>query len=105
MTGNLGKVLKESIELCFSYIKCFCIDNPKIKIYDEFNLLDNFEFLNKNTFYVHFNENGIPKDGPSAGITLCAAIFSLIFNQSIKKNFALTGEITLTGMVLPVGGI
>lgn len=79
MTGNLGNILKESVELCFSFLKCFCINNTKIKPFDQFLLLNNLEFIEKNTFHVHFNEGGIPKDGPSAGITICAALFSFFF--------------------------
>lgn len=57
------------------------------------------------TLHIHFSENGIPKDGPSAGLTICAALFSYIFEQPIDKKFAFSGEISLTGSVLPVGGI
>ena len=94
ITGNLGKVMKESAILALEYLKCsthnYSID-PKI--------------FTTNDFHLHVPEGAIPKDGPSAGITILSALASLTTGRKIKKSLALTGEITLRGKVLPVGGI
>lgn len=83
MTGNLGKVLQESVDLCMSFIRSFCIENSKVRPYDSLGLLESQEFLENNTLHVHLSESATKKDGPSAGITLCAAIFSYLFKQPI----------------------
>jgi ATP-dependent Lon protease len=94
ITGNLGKVMKESAVLALEYLKY------KSKKYN----IDNDVFTS-NDFHMHVPEGAIPKDGPSAGITILSALASLITGRKIKKSLALTGEITLRGKVLPVGGI
>ena len=94
VTGNLGKVMKESAMLALEYLKY------KSSIH---KIEDNF--FERKDFHIHVPEGAIPKDGPSAGITILTALASLILNKGIKKSFALTGEITLRGRVLPVGGI
>ena len=94
ITGNLGKVMKESAILALEYLK-FRGDKYSI----------NPDVFVKKDFHIHVPEGAIPKDGPSAGITILSAIASLITNRKIKKSLALTGEITLRGKVLPVGGI
>ncbi len=94
VTGNLGKVMKESAVLALEYLKYksskYNINNDVFTTYD---------------FHIHVPEGAIPKDGPSAGITILSALASLVTGRSIKKSFALTGEITLRGRVLPVGGV
>ena len=94
LTGNLGDVMKESATTAMSFIKSksesLGID-PKV-----------FE---ENDFHIHVPEGAIPKDGPSAGITMMSAITSMLKNKAIKSHVAMTGEITLRGKVLPVGGI
>lgn len=93
-TGHLGDVIKESIEVSISYIK----SNAKL-----FGI--NEDFFLKNDIHIHFTEGATAKDGPSAGIAITTAILSLIKNKVIDNNISMTGEITLKGDVLPVGGI
>lgn len=94
MTGSLGEIMKESIKIAITYIK----SNSK-----KFNI-DINEFKTKN-YHIHFEEGAISKDGPSAGITITTAIISLIKNIKIKSSISMTGEITLRGKILPIGGI
>ena len=94
ITGNLGKVMKESAILALEYLK---------KNYLQYNIAS--DFFNNKDFHIHVPEGAIPKDGPSAGITILSALTSLATNRKLKKSLALTGEITLRGKVLPVGGI
>ena len=93
-TGNLGDVMKESATIAFQYLKA---NADKIGV-------DPKVFKEKD-FHIHVPEGAIPKDGPSAGITMVTAIASALKGQSIKKGIAMTGETTLRGKVLPVGGI
>lgn len=94
LTGNLGDVMKESAVLALEYIKAHAdelgIDN---KIFDNWNI------------HIHVPEGAVPKDGPSAGITIATSIASALTQKKVKANIAMTGEITLRGKVLPVGGI
>lgn len=94
LTGNLGDVMKESAMLALEYIKAHAAD-LKIDpvIFDEMNV------------HVHVPEGAIPKDGPSAGITMVTALASVFTKRKVRKNVAMTGEVTLRGKVLPVGGI
>ena len=93
-TGNLGDVMKESATIAYQWLKA---NAAKIGV-------DSKVFKEKD-FHIHVPEGAIPKDGPSAGITMVTAIASALKNQSIKKGIAMTGETTLRGKVLPVGGI
>jgi len=94
LTGQLGDVMKESVQAAMSFIR----SNAK-----SFGIADNF--VEKNDIHVHVPAGAIPKDGPSAGVTMLTALVSLMTHQKIKKDLAMTGEITLRGQVLPVGGI
>jgi len=94
LTGNLGSVMKESAVIALEYLKA---NNELIKI-------DEKVFSNWN-IHIHVPEGAIPKDGPSAGITMATSLASALTQRKIKKNIAMTGEITLRGKVLPVGGI
>lgn len=94
LTGNLGDVMKESAALAYEYLKS---NSEKWH-------LDNKVF-NEKDLNVHCPEGATPKDGPSAGITMFTAMLSAFTNKRVKHNFAMTGEITLRGKVLPVGGI
>ncbi len=94
LTGNLGDVMKESASTALSFIRSHA----------EALEIDDSIFENSN-FHLHVPEGAIPKDGPSAGITILSAFTSLITGKSVKPFYAMTGEITLRGKVLPVGGI
>ncbi|HEX2974316.1 MAG TPA: endopeptidase La [Bacteroidales bacterium] len=94
LTGNLGDVMKESATIALEYIKA----NAEL-----LDLPDNFS--EKWNIHIHVPEGAIPKDGPSAGITMAASIASAFTQRKVKKYLAMTGEITLRGKVLPVGGI
>ena len=94
LTGQLGEVMSESVQIAFSFIRA------NMPVFDV-----NEEMFQKCDFHVHFPAGAIPKDGPSAGITITTSILSLLRNEPIPERLAMTGEITLTGNVLPVGGI
>lgn len=94
ITGNLGKVMKESATIAMEYIK----SNAK-----EFGI--NPEIFEKYNVHIHVPEGATPKDGPSAGITMLTSLVSLFTQRKVKSKLAMTGEITLRGKVLPVGGI
>jgi ATP-dependent Lon protease len=94
LTGNLGEVMKESAIIALEYLK----SNASL-----LNLPDNFS--EKWNIHIHVPEGAIPKDGPSAGVTMATSIASAFTQRKVKKYMAMTGEITLRGKVLPVGGI
>lgn len=94
LTGNLGEVMKESAVIALEYIKSHA---SKLNIKDE--VFDNWNI------HIHVPEGAIPKDGPSAGVTMVTSLASSFTQRKVKKNLAMTGEITLRGRVLPVGGI
>ena len=94
ITGNIGKVMKESATIALEFIKA---NSNKLKIYD--NIFSNYNF------HIHVPEGATPKDGPSAGITMITSLVSLLTQRKVKNKLAMTGEITLRGKVLPVGGI
>ena len=94
MTGNLGDVMKESAQIAYQYIKA----------HPELTGLSYEEFIEKD-IHVHVPEGAVPKDGPSAGITMVSSMVSAYRGQKVKSGIAMTGEMTLRGRVLPVGGI
>mgnify|MGYP001603082766 CR=1 FL=1 len=94
ITGNLGKVMKESSKIALEYLKS---NSKRLRI-------DQFPF-EKYNIHIHVPEGATPKDGPSAGITMLTSLMSLFTQKRVKKSLAMTGEITLRGKVLPVGGI
>ncbi|MEY4108254.1 MAG: hypothetical protein RL181_2596 [Bacteroidota bacterium] len=94
LTGNLGDVMKESATTALSYIKAHCAE-----------LGIEQEKIDQSNVHIHIPEGAIPKDGPSAGITMLSALTSLFTGKAIRPYVAMTGEITLRGKVLPVGGI
>ena len=94
LTGNLGEVMKESATLALEYLKA----HPQLINADA----DTFE---NNNIHIHVPEGATPKDGPSAGIAMLTSLASAFTKRKVKKALAMTGEITLRGKVLPVGGI
>ncbi|MEI8140419.1 MAG: endopeptidase La [bacterium] len=93
-TGQLGSVMVESSEIAYTYVRSFLTGNQKAK-----------EFFEKNFIHLHVPAGATPKDGPSAGITMATALYSLAIQKPIRAHYAMTGELTLTGFVLPIGGL
>jgi len=93
-TGQLGEVMKESCEIAYSYISAHAKDYG-----------DPDDYFGKRFIHLHVPEGATPKDGPSAGVTMASALLLLALNRSLDRPLAMTGELTLTGVVLPVGGI
>ncbi len=115
VTGNLGDVMKESSRISFSVVKVL-IDNNKIKIDQEnipLNLkekedkikLDSSEIYKRYDIHLHIPEGATPKDGPSAGAIMAVAIASILSGKKVLSDLAMTGELTLSGKVLPIGGL
>ena len=94
LTGQLGEVMKESAEIAYSYV------SSHLKQFG-----GDPTFFDQAFVHLHVPEGATPKDGPSAGITMASALLSLARNQAPKKGVAMTGELTLTGQVLPIGGV
>ena len=94
LTGQLGDVMKESAQAALSFIRSMA---------EELGIEP--DFFEKTDIHIHVPEGAVPKDGPSAGVTIATALVSLLTNKMPKRKVAMTGEITLRGDVLPVGGI
>jgi len=94
LTGQLGDVMQESANIAYTWLKAHAIEH-KIDM----------SWFENNAIHLHVPEGATPKDGPSAGITMTVALFSLVTGQTIRKNMAMTGETTLKGKVMPIGGL
>ncbi len=94
MTGQMGDVMKESAQTALSYVRSVC---PEFKVKDD--------YFEKHDIHLHIPEGAVPKDGPSAGITMATAMLSAVTNKKVNARVAMTGEITLRGRVLPIGGL
>ena len=95
LTGQMGEVMKESAEIAMNWAKKYVLEKHIKKP----------EWFEKNTIHLHIPEGATPKDGPSAGITMATTFVSLLTGKTIKQNLAMTGELSLTGNVLPIGGL
>merc|ERR1719191_806131 len=95
VTGQLGSVMSESSKIAL------VVARQRLTIMD----VENVDFFEKNELHLHVPEGSTPKDGPSAGITMVTALVSLSSGRSVRGDLAMTGEVSLTGKVLPVGGI
>lgn len=94
MTGQMGDVMKESAQTALTYVRSVC---PKYSVPDD--------YFEKHDIHIHIPEGAVPKDGPSAGITMATAMLSAVTERKVLAQVAMTGEITLRGRVLPIGGL
>ena len=93
LTGKLGDVMQESAKIALSYVRSVIPDSfPE-------------EYFEKHDVHLHVPEGAVPKDGPSAGITMATAIYSAVTDKKVRPDVAMTGELTLRGRVLPIGGL
>jgi ATP-dependent Lon protease len=93
-TGQLGQVMVESSEIAYSYVRSLMRDNK-----------EGSDFFKNHLVHLHVPAGATPKDGPSAGITMACSLYSLVTNKPIRANIAMTGELTLSGLVMPIGGV
>ena len=94
LTGQMGDVMQESANIAYTYVRHIAEEHGAEK-----------EFFDENTIHLHIPAGATPKDGPSAGITMASALLSLATGKKVKKNIAMTGELSLSGSVLPIGGL
>lgn len=104
LTGQLGDVMNESASIAYSYVKTL-LQNEISSAKKKTELEEKSDYLSNHEVHLHLPAGATPKDGPSAGITMATALYSLASNKRIKPSLAMTGELSLTGRVLPVGGI
>lgn len=96
LTGNMGDVMKESASIAVSYIRSVT-EKGRYKV--------DAEYFQNHAFHLHIPEGATPKDGPSAGITMATAVLSAVTGIPVRADVAMTGELTLRGKVLPIGGL
>lgn len=94
MTGSLGDVMKESVDIAYSFAKNFV-----------YSLFPENHFLDSKKLHLHFPEGASKKDGPSAGVTITTALVSMALQKPYNTNFAMTGEISLNGNIMKIGGL
>ena len=94
LTGQMGDVMKESAQIAMTYARSIC---PRYSVADD--------YFEKHNLHIHIPEGAVPKDGPSAGITMATAMVSAVTEKPVDCKLAMTGEITLRGRVLPIGGL
>ena len=94
LTGQMGDVMKESAQTALTYVRSIC---PGYQVADD--------YFEKHDMHIHIPEGAVPKDGPSAGITMATAMLSAVVERPVDAKTAMTGEITLRGRVLPIGGL
>jgi ATP-dependent Lon protease len=94
LTGSLGDVMKESAQIAISYIR---------SVSAEYDIAE--DYFEKHDLHIHVPEGAVPKDGPSAGVTITTAVLSAIIRKKVRGDVAMTGEVTLRGNVLPIGGL
>lgn len=94
LTGQLGPVMQESAQIAYSYVRSFGDSDERLS-----------RFFHEHAIHLHVPTGATPKDGPSAGITMALALYSLACSKPVRNNIAMTGELTLTGKVLPIGGV
>lgn len=106
VTGQLGDVMKESVNIAFSWIKSNLDELAVVGNYhQQMTNLEKVKYLDEISLHIHFPEGATKKDGPSAGVTIVTCIASLLLRVPVRSNLSMTGEITLSGKVLPVGGV
>ena len=93
-TGQLGNVMVESSEIAYTYVRSLLDKDEKSR-----------QFFQRNFIHLHVPAGATPKDGPSAGITMATSLYSLAIGKPVKRDLAMTGELTLTGYIMPIGGI
>ena len=96
LTGNMGDVMKESASIAVSYIR-YVTEKGRYKV--------DAEYFQKHAFHLHIPEGAVPKDGPSAGVTMTTAMLSAVTGIPVRPDVAMTGEVTLRGRVLAIGGL
>ena len=97
MTGQLGDVMKESAQIALSWVRSHIGDSPSLEGVTADDLA--------RRFHIHFPAGAVPKDGPSAGLAMTTALVSLLTGRPVRKELAMTGEVTLSGRALPIGGV
>ena len=93
-TGQLGDVMVESSEIAYTYLRSYLNEDTEIQ-----------KLFDSHSIHLHVPAGATPKDGPSAGVTMATALYSLVYGKPVKRNLAMTGELSLTGLVMPIGGL